>query len=97
MMEKRQERIQARVDDNVAEGTYSNLLNVIFSQAEFILDFGRLVPGKREVKIVSRIITSPMHLKRFVKILEDNIKQYEDKFGSIKDFDKKEDGERIGF
>jgi hypothetical protein len=93
----KQTPIKAKIDDSVSEGTYANLMNVIYSPAEFILDFGRMVPGKQEVSIVSRIITSPMHIKIFLKVIGDHIKQYEDKFGEIKTFIEKDSSSKIGF
>jgi len=93
----KQTPIKAKIDDSVSEGTYANLLNVIYSPAEFILDFGRMVPGKQEVSIVSRIITSPMHIKIFLRVIEDHIKQYEEKFGEIKTFTGKDSSSKIGF
>ena len=37
--------------------------------------------------VVSRIIITPQHAKKLSKALNDNIKRFEDNFGSIKDYD----------
>jgi hypothetical protein len=71
------------VDDTVAKGTYSNVAVIFHNQNEFIMDFAFVHPPK--AKVVSRVITSPAHAKSFLKAMDENIKQYEKKFGSIKE------------
>ncbi len=75
--------LKGRIDDKTAEGTYSNIASIMFNRTEFYLDFGRLVPGKPEVTVHARIITSPAHAKDLARVLTQNIQQYEEKFGII--------------
>ena len=75
--------LKGRIDDKTAEGTYSNIASIMFNRTEFYLDFGRLVPGKPEVTVHARIITSPAHAKDLARVLAQNIQQYEEKFGII--------------
>lgn len=74
-------RIQ--VDEKTAEGTYVNFLSVLHNQAEFVMDFGRIVPGKPEVKIQARLLTNPIALKQIVRTLAENLERYEAAFGPI--------------
>jgi hypothetical protein len=67
-----------------AEGTYSNLVLISHSPAEFVLDFTRILPGKPKAKVYSRIIMAPQHAKSLLSALQDNLKKYEDQFGEIK-------------
>ena len=75
--------LQGRIDNETAEGIYSNIASIMFNRSEFYIDFGRLVPGKQEVKVHARIITSPTHAKELARVLSQNIQQYEEKFGPI--------------
>ena len=52
-------------------------------------------PGVDQAKVVSRIVTSPGHAKRFCMALSENIANYEKKHGPIKP--SREDSGKIGF
>ena len=43
----------------------------------------RIVPGKPEVKIMSRLMTNPIALKQIVRTLNENLERYEKAFGPI--------------
>jgi hypothetical protein len=73
-----QNQIQIELSEEVAQGTYSNLVVIAHSASEFILDFIRLVPGIPKAKVKSRIIMTPDNAKRLLFALQDNIKKYED-------------------
>ena len=45
------------------------------------MDFIMVFPSGRVV--TARIITSPGHMKRMLKALQDNLKEYEKSFGKI--------------
>lgn len=76
-------KLSGRIDEATAEGIYSNIASIMFNRSEFYLDFGRLVPGRQEVKVHARIITSPAHAKDLARVLTRNIEQYEERFGPI--------------
>ena len=76
--------LQFSMDDSVASGVYANFVNIIHNPAEFVLDFGRVVPGRQDVRILSRVLTSPVHAKQFLKALAQNIEIYEKSFGPIR-------------
>jgi len=81
--EEKKFELTIQVDDKTAEGTYVNFLSVFHNQAEFVMDFGRIVPGKPEVKILARLMTNPIALKQVVKTLSENLDRYEKSFGPI--------------
>lgn len=84
-MEEKKFELTIQVDDKTAEGTYVNFLSVFHNQAEFVMDFGRIVPGKPEVKILARLMTNPIALKQIVRTLSENLDRYEKAFGPIPD------------
>ena len=78
-------QLDIELNDEVAQGTYSNLAVITHSSAEFVLDFVRIMPGVPKAQVKSRIILTPEHAKRLLRALEDNIKKYEAVHGEIKD------------
>ncbi|MBK8595768.1 MAG: DUF3467 domain-containing protein [Holophagales bacterium] len=76
--------LQFSMDDAVASGVYANFVNIIHNPAEFILDFARAVPGRADVRILSRILTTPVHAKQLLNALSQNIAIYEKNFGPIR-------------
>ena len=72
------------IPDEVADGTYANVANIVYSPVEFVLDFGRTVPGRAGAKILSRIITTPVHAKQFMLNLSQSIARFEEQFGEIR-------------
>jgi hypothetical protein len=80
--------LQFTMDEGVANGVYVNFANIIHNPAEFVFDFGRVVPGRAEVRVHSRVFTTPIHAKQFLDALAQNIAMYEKTFGPIRtDFD----------
>jgi len=81
--------LQFSIDETVSNGVYVNFANIIHNPAEFIIDFGRVVPGRPDVRILSRVLTSPVHAKQLLNALAQNVSLYEKTFGPIKiDFEK---------
>jgi hypothetical protein len=85
MAEEKQagKQIDIELNDEVADGIYSNLAIISHSNSEFILDFIRMMPGIPKAKVKSRIILSPQHAKRLLIALGDNLSKFEDQFGEI--------------
>lgn len=80
--------LQFSIEDSVATGVYVNFANIIHNPAEFVLDFGRVVPGRTVVRVLSRVLTSPVHAKQLLNALAQNVALYEKTFGTIRtDFD----------
>jgi hypothetical protein len=78
-----EKKIDIKVDEAIAVGQYSNLAAIRHSKEEFIFDFAFIFPDGPMGKLVSRIILSPPHIKRFLEALESNVKRYEENFGPI--------------
>ncbi|MDR2145158.1 MAG: DUF3467 domain-containing protein [Tannerella sp.] len=73
-----QNQIQIELTEDVAQGTYSNLVVIAHSASEFIFDFIRLVPGIPKAKVKNRIIMTPDNAKRLLFALQENIQKYEE-------------------
>ena len=82
---KNQGQISIELNEEVAQGTYSNLAVITHSASEFVVDFIRIMPGIPKAQVKSRIILTPEHAKRLVAALQDNISKYEAVHGDIKD------------
>lgn len=82
---KNQGQISIELNEEVAQGTYSNLAVITHSASEFVIDFIRIMPGIPKAQVKSRIILTPEHAKRLVTALQDNIAKYESVHGPIKD------------
>ena len=83
-----QSQIQIQIDAQHATGVYSNLMMITHRKEEFILDFLFVQPqrtpqGQSVASLRSRVITSPEHMKRILKAMEENIARYEAAFGPI--------------
>ena len=75
--------LKITIDETTAQGQYVNFANILHNPTEFVVDFGRIVPGRPDVKILSRILTTPVHAKQLLKALTQNIALYEEQFGPI--------------
>jgi hypothetical protein len=82
---KNQAQISIELNEEVAQGTYSNLAVITHSASEFVVDFIRIMPGIPKAQVKSRIILTPEHAKRLVAALQDNISKYEAVHGTIKE------------
>ncbi len=78
-----QSQLNIELNEDVAEGLYSNLVMIAHSPEEFILDFIRVMPGVPKARVKSRIIVTPQHAKRLLNALAENIERYERSHGDI--------------
>ncbi len=76
-------QLNIELPEDVAEGIYANLAIISHSNAEFVIDFIRTLPGVPKAKVKSRIIITPQHAKRLLLALSENIKKFEAQFGPI--------------
>ncbi len=83
-------QLNIEITEDIAEGQYANLAIITHSHAEFVIDFVSVMPGTPKSKVKSRIIFTPMHAKRFLKALEDNVNRYEAANGMIQDLEQVE-------
>ncbi len=75
-------------DDSGMSTTYANVCNVTGNREEVGLLFGTnqtLYSGQKEVtvKVTNRIVLSPFAAKRLLKLMENVIRQYENRFGTL--------------
>lgn len=83
-----------KASDEDLKGRYANAMQVTHTPEEFILDFFNLgIPPTGE--LVSRVITSPGHMKRIVKALIENLTKYESQFGTIEEAKEPKGGTKI--
>jgi Protein of unknown function (DUF3467) len=75
------QNVQVKISDEVLKGLYSNNAQISHSPEEFILDFMNILPPTGIVS--SRIIVSPSHFKRLLLTMQDNLKKYEEEFGTV--------------
>ena len=76
-------QLNIEISEDVDEGTYANLAIITHSNAEFVVDFVNVMPGTPKSKVKSRVILTPMHAKRFMKAMVENIERYEAANGQI--------------
>jgi hypothetical protein len=78
-------KLEIQLDEETAQGVYANLAVVNHTDTEFTLDFIFVQPQAPRAKVRSRVITSPRHVRRLIAALEENLRRYEQKFGSLKE------------
>lgn len=91
------QQFQVELGEKEAEGIYSNLVFIAHSASEVILDFARALPGLPKAKVYARVILTPQHAKSLLMALEQNLKNYEAQFGTIKVPGEPQRGKELGF
>jgi hypothetical protein len=61
---------------------YCNLMQIIHTQDEFLMDYYFATNGA--ATLIDRIAISPGHAKRVLTALQESISRYEEKYGEIK-------------
>ena len=79
------QQINVKIDDATLKGVYANAMGVTHSKEEFVLDFLNIYPWQKSGIVTSRVVTSPGHMKRIYRALEENVKKYEQQFGKIEE------------
>ena len=82
--QKGKPRLNIKVNDEVAKGSYANLAIVHNNDFEFIYDFVFVEPQRPQGQVISRVVTSPRTAKRLLNGLGELVRLYEDRFGTIK-------------
>ena len=83
--------IKLEIDKETALGRYANVAIIAHTKDEFIFDFALAYPGQAP-SVNSRIITSPQHAKALLRSLEDNVRKFEGRFGTIPEPPKRASG-----
>ncbi|HTR02653.1 MAG TPA: DUF3467 domain-containing protein [Thermoanaerobaculia bacterium] len=84
MTDEKTVAVKMTIDESTAQGHYANFANILHNPTEFVFDFGRTVPGRPDVKVVSRILTTPFHARQFLRALQQNVELYERQYGPIR-------------
>jgi len=74
-------QLTIKASDEAAQGRFANLAQVASSHDAFIVDFA-FAQGQVGW-LLSRIILSPSHAKRFHHALGESIARYEERFGRV--------------
>lgn len=85
--------IRIKASDEALSGKYANLVKVLHTKEEFVMDFLNVFPPTGTLN--SRIVMSPGHFKRMLVAMQANLKSYESHFGDLTP--SKEPEHRIGF
>jgi hypothetical protein len=83
MAEQPKQPVQIKADEKELLGQYSNLAVIHHTNEEFTLNFIYLFPNVPQGKLVSSLIVSPMHAKRLMRAMEENVTRYEAQYGTI--------------
>ncbi|MFN0032169.1 MAG: DUF3467 domain-containing protein [Flavobacteriales bacterium] len=83
--QQQQQQLNIELNEDVAQGVYSNLAVITHSPAEFVVDFIRVMPGVPKAKVQTRVILTPQHAKRLMRAIADNIQKYEAQHGKIQE------------
>ena len=77
-------QLSIELNEEIAEGAYTNLAIISHSNSEFIMDFVNIMPGIPKAKVKSRVVMTPQNTKRLIHALNENIKKYEQIHGPVK-------------
>jgi hypothetical protein len=80
---QQQQQIQIKADEKELLGQYSNLVVIHHNAEEFTLNFIYLFPTVPQGKLVGSMIVSPVHAKRLMRALQENMSRYEAQYGAL--------------
>lgn len=75
--------LQIQMDEDVAQGIFSNLQILSSNDSEFILDFAFVQPQTPRGKVRSRVILTPRHAKGLLQLLAERVRDHEARHGAI--------------
>ena len=78
-----QKELKINIAPDKAQGVFANLALIAHTPTEFVFDFAQLMPGVPQANVVSRIVVTPDQAKKILGALQNNIGQYEQKYGTI--------------
>ncbi len=76
-------KLNIKVSDDMAKGSYANLAIIHNNDVEFVLDFVFAEPQRQKGQVVSRVVTNPRTAKRLLVGLTELLRVYEERFGTI--------------
>ena len=78
-----QKELKINIAPDKAQGVFANLALIAHTPTEFVLDFAQLMPGIQQANVVARVVVTPDQAKKLLGALQNNVGQYESKFGTI--------------
>ena len=78
-----QKQLSINIAPDKAQGVFANLALIAHTPTEFVFDFAQLMPGIQQANVVSRVVVTPDQAKKILMALQNNLGQYEQKFGTI--------------
>jgi hypothetical protein len=65
------------------EGRYANYFEVGHNEFEFVIDFGQFYHDDQDIRLHTRIVTSPAYLKTLLEILVRSSNEYKRTYGFL--------------
>lgn len=78
-----QKELKINIASDKQQGVFANLALIAHTPTEFVLDFAQLMPGVPQANVVARVVVTPDQAKKILGALQNNVAQYEQKFGTI--------------
>jgi len=78
-----QKELKINITPDKAQGVFANLALIAHTPTEFVFDFAQIMPGVPQANVVSRVIVTPDQAKKILVALQNNLSQYEKKYGVI--------------
>ena len=78
-----EQKLNINIAPDKAQGVFANLALIAHTPTEFVLDFAQIMPGIQQANVVARVVVTPDQAKKILGALQNNIAQYEKKFGTI--------------
>ncbi|MEX2145229.1 MAG: DUF3467 domain-containing protein [Candidatus Spechtbacterales bacterium] len=78
------QQVQIKTTDEALKGKYSNMVQILHTKEEFVMDF-LLIHPHTGGQLLNRMVLSPGHMKRLAKVLGENLERYETNFGKIEE------------
>ena len=78
-----EQKLNINITPEKAQGVFANLALIAHTPTEFVLDFAQIMPGVPQANVVARVVVTPDQAKKILGALQNNIAQYEKKFGTI--------------
>jgi len=94
MSEKKSEqKREIKIADNIPGAEYANAMQVNHNKDEFQLMFLNILGMSG--RVTGKVISTPGHYKRMIAAMQDNLKKYEEQYGTIQE--AKDVNNEIGF
>ena len=78
-----EQKLNFNITPDKAQGVFANLALIAHTPTEFVLDFAQIMPGIQQANVVARVVVTPDQAKKILGALQNNLAQYEKKFGEI--------------